>query len=454
MFKVLFDRFLESRKEPSIHWDNIKPPSQDVIVQYDELLSPREDLVKNMLNKLVIIKLNGVHVDTSIDCTRPMFLIDFLDFAVRQVEDLNNRYGCDIPLVLMNSFSTHEDTLRLITGHWDRKVKIHTFVQNYIPRINRETMKPEPDHFYPPGHGDFYQAFYDSGLLRLFIEQKREFCFVSSIDNLGASADLNILNILTCENGNESPHFVMEVKHRTTFDINGGVLVDYEGKPRLIEVGQVPKDRMSEFRNVMKFNVFNTNNLWMHLPTIETLVKQNKLELDIIVNEKHDHGIDVIQLKTAIGAAIRHFDRVVFLDVPRSRFLPVGENSDALRIRSNSYLHPSSLSPDSNRASPSVKQVEKIQQSVSTSSLPPVESNRRDSMSSICSQIRTSALQRKKRQEQLKEKSPKNQAGFYSSELPSPKPNVLLPNFSISSYDTTSGDDGKDGRRQSFYSVD
>ena len=32
----------------------------------------------------------------------------FLDLTVRQVEYLNTRHGVDVPLVLMNSFRTHE----------------------------------------------------------------------------------------------------------------------------------------------------------------------------------------------------------------------------------------------------------------------------------------------------------------------------------------------------------
>ena len=66
------------------------------------------------------------------------------------------------------------------------------------PRVDRETLLPigtnvensENECWYPPGHGDVYQSFYNSGLLDQFIEQGKEYMFLSNIDNLGATVDL------------------------------------------------------------------------------------------------------------------------------------------------------------------------------------------------------------------------------------------------------------------------
>ena len=38
----------------------------------------------------------------------------FLDLTVRQIEHLNTTHHVDVPLILMTSFNTHEDTLRII----------------------------------------------------------------------------------------------------------------------------------------------------------------------------------------------------------------------------------------------------------------------------------------------------------------------------------------------------
>lgn len=74
--------------------------------------------------------------------------------------------------------------------------------------------------WYPPGHGDFYESFQNSGLLKKFLDEGREYCFLSNIDNLGATVDLNILNKLV---GHERPvkpiEFVMEVTDKTRADV-------------------------------------------------------------------------------------------------------------------------------------------------------------------------------------------------------------------------------------------
>ena len=71
--------------------------------------------------------------------------------------------------------------------------------------------------WYPPGHGDVYQSFYNSGLLDQFIEQGKEYMFLSNIDNLGATVDLHILkHLLTDEVKHE---FIMEVTDKTRADV-------------------------------------------------------------------------------------------------------------------------------------------------------------------------------------------------------------------------------------------
>jgi len=73
---------------------------------------------QELLNKIAIVKLNG-GLGTSMGCTGPKSAIPvrsgltFLDLTVRQVEYLNAKYGVDVPLILMNSFRTHEQTVKV-----------------------------------------------------------------------------------------------------------------------------------------------------------------------------------------------------------------------------------------------------------------------------------------------------------------------------------------------------
>lgn len=63
------------------------------------------------------------------------------------------------------------------------------------------------------------------------------------------------------------------------------------------------------------------------------------MDLEIIVNNKvSDNGEAVIQLETAVGAAIKHFRNARGINVPRSRFLPVKSCSDLLLITSDLYM--------------------------------------------------------------------------------------------------------------------
>jgi len=347
-FQKLFQTFL-LKAGPSIEWDKIQQPPQGSIKKYDFVSSV--DLrasAKDLLSKLVVVKLNG-GLGTSMGCTGPKSLISvrsgltFLDLTVKQIELLNRKYDTNVPLVLMNSFNTDEDTAMILRKYSSCQIKMYTFNQNRYPRINKETLLPVPNRFddqhegwYPPGHGDIYECFAKSGLLQMFIDEGREYMFVSNIDNLGATVDMKILNMLL-DPQNKS-EFVMEVTDKTRADVKGGTLIEYEGKMQLLEIAQVPKQHVDEFKSVSKFNIFNTNNLWMKLDAVKRITQNGAPSIEVLVNNKRlPNGTNVIQLETASGAGIKNFNNAIGINVPRSRFLPVKKTSDLLLVMSNLY---------------------------------------------------------------------------------------------------------------------
>uniref|UniRef100_F6X4W9 UTP--glucose-1-phosphate uridylyltransferase n=1 Tax=Ciona intestinalis TaxID=7719 RepID=F6X4W9_CIOIN len=350
-FETLFKRFL-LKSGPSIVWNDIKSPPEGYIKSYSEISKPTlSGTEKHLLSKLVVVKLNG-GLGTSMGCTGPKSLISvrsgltFLDLTVQQIESLNKKYDAQVPLVLMNSFNTDDDTNMILRKYASCHVKIHTFNQNRYPRINKESLLPiaqscnDPlEAWYPPGHGDVYECFVKSGLLDKFVKEGREFVFVSNIDNLGATIDLNILNMLVNPpEGSKPCDFVMEVTDKTRADVKGGTLIEYENKLRLLEIAQVPKEHVDEFKSVSKFKIFNTNNLWMSMQSISELTTAGKMEMEVIVNNKRlANGTNVIQLETASGAGIKNFHNAIGINVPRSRFLPVKKTSDLLLVMSNLY---------------------------------------------------------------------------------------------------------------------
>ena len=161
---------------------------------------------------------------------------------------------------------------------------------------------------------------------------------MSNIDNLSATVDLNILYSLLNPSVHSPPTYIMEVTDKTHADVKGGTLIQYQNHIRLLEIAQVPKTHVEEFKSVKKFKIFNTNNLWISLSEIKNLIDNRALDMEIIVNSKHlDTGLNIIQLETAVGSAMKSFSRPIGVNVPRSRFLPVKKTSDLLLVMSNLY---------------------------------------------------------------------------------------------------------------------
>lgn len=279
-------------------------------------------------------------------CTGPKSVIEvrngltFLDLIVIQIENLNNKYGSSVPLLLMNSFNTHDDTQKIVEKYSKSNVQIHTFNQSQYPRLVVEDFSPLPskgqtgkDGWYPPGHGDVFPSLKNSGKLDLLLSQGKEYVFIANSDNLGAVVDLKILQHLI-QKKNE---YCMEVTPKTLADVKGGTLISYEGRVQLLEIAQVPDQHVNEFKSIEKFKIFNTNNLWVNLNAIKRLVEADALKMEIIPNPKEVDGVKVLQLETAAGAAIRFFNNAIGINVPRSRFLPVKATSDLLLVQSDLY---------------------------------------------------------------------------------------------------------------------
>lgn len=346
-FINLVSRYVSGEEAQHVEWSKIQTPTDEVVVPYDGLAPTPEDPeeIKKLLDKLVVLKLNG-GLGTTMGCTGPKSVIEvrngltFLDLIVIQIENLNNKYGSCVPLLLMNSFNTHDDTQKIVEKYSKSNVQIHTFNQSQYPRLVVEDFSPLPsrgqtgkDGWYPPGHGDVFPSLKNSGKLDLLLSQGKEYVFIANSDNLGAVVDLKILHHLI-QKKNE---YCMEVTPKTLADVKGGTLISYEGRVQLLEIAQVPDQHVNEFKSIEKFKIFNTNNLWVNLKAIKRLVEADALKMEIIPNPKEVDGVKVLQLETAAGAAIRFFNNAIGINVPRSRFLPVKATSDLLLVQSDLY---------------------------------------------------------------------------------------------------------------------
>ncbi|XP_042503072.1 UTP--glucose-1-phosphate uridylyltransferase-like [Macadamia integrifolia] len=149
-FTNLVARYLSGEAQ-LIDWSKIQTPTDEVVVPYKTLAPSPEDVeeTKKLLDKLVVLKLNG-GLGTTMGCTGPKSVIEvrngltFLDLIVIQIESLNSKYGCNVPLLLMNSFNTHDDTLKIVEKYSKSNVEIHTFNQSQYPRLVVEDFLPLP----------------------------------------------------------------------------------------------------------------------------------------------------------------------------------------------------------------------------------------------------------------------------------------------------------------------
>ena len=141
-----------------------------------------EESGQRALTKTAVAKLNG-GLGTSMGMTGPKSLLPvkdgltFLDVIIRQVLYARGHCGCRIPLLLMNSFSTHEATLEALEAYADFEQDVPIdFLQNMKPKIWVDTLQPaawpaDPDkEWCPPGHGDIYVSMVTSGTLDALLD--------------------------------------------------------------------------------------------------------------------------------------------------------------------------------------------------------------------------------------------------------------------------------------------
>jgi UTP--glucose-1-phosphate uridylyltransferase len=308
----------------------------------------------DVLDRLVVVKLNG-GLGTSMGLRGPKSLVEvkpgrtFLDVIAAQVMALRERHGVRLPLVLMNSFATREPTLAALT---ERHPELGAagdvppdFVQSREPKLRADTLEPVawPENpaleWCPPGHGDVYVSLAASGMLSRLRAAGYDWAFVSNSDNLGAEVDVRIPAWADAE----GVPFVMEVVRGTAADRKGGHIARRDGHLVLRETAQTP-DGDPSFTDVERWRYYNTNNLWLDLRALERLLEHEPggPDLPLIVNRKtvdpaEPGSPEVLQLETAMGAAVGAIEGARAVLVPRTRFAPVKTTDDLLVVRSDAY---------------------------------------------------------------------------------------------------------------------
>jgi UTP--glucose-1-phosphate uridylyltransferase len=342
-------RRLVSGEQTLIASEELEPVSD--VPALDDL--PAQDAA-GALAAVAVIKLNG-GLATTMGLRHPKSLVEardghsFLDIIVGQTRALRRRLEIDLPLLLMDSEATQGDTLEALARAEELNADLEPdFLQSMIPKLDAETLAPvswpkEPAlEWCPPGHGDVYGALHRTGLLERLLDRGVRYAMLSNADNLGATPDPRIAAYLV----RERVPFLMEVVEGTAADRKGGHIARRRSDGALVlrETAQTPPDDEDSFRDYKRWRYYNTNNLWVELAALKRTLETGEgvLELPLIVNHKtvdprESSSTPVLQLESAMGAAISSFAQARVLRVPRTRFAPVKTTDDLLLLRSDVY---------------------------------------------------------------------------------------------------------------------
>jgi UTP--glucose-1-phosphate uridylyltransferase len=344
-------RLVESGETGMVPESSIEPLDSQALADADV----PDDAARDALARTVVIKLNG-GLGTSMGMHRAKSLLEvrdglsFLDIIARQVLALRKRYDAPLPLMFMNSFRTSADTLTALEPYdtlpYDGLPL--EFLQNKEPKLRADDLTPvsweaDPElEWSPPGHGDLYTVLHSSGLLDRMLAAGFTQVFVSNSDNLGAVPDPRVAGWFA----QSGAPFAIESVRRTPSDRKGGHFATRRSDGRIVlrESAQTLDEDKDALADLSRHKFASTNNLWFDVTAVREELRRRDgiLGLSMIKNLKTVDPADpssppVIQIETAMGAAIEVFDGATTVEVTRERFVPVKTTNDLLVLRSDCY---------------------------------------------------------------------------------------------------------------------
>ena len=326
----------------------LDPPQLDAV-------EVSEGDAREALQQTVMIKLNGgLGTSMGLDQAKTLLTVrdgrNFLDLIVEQVRYARHRFDARLPLLFMNSFRTRDDTLEHLARHSDLAVDglPLDFLQNAEPKILADGLGPvswpaDPSlEWCPPGHGDLYPALWGTGVLDALVDGGFRYASVANGDNLGAAPNARLAGWFAASGA----PYAAEVCPRTINDRKGGHLAVRieDGQLILRDTAQTAPEEMEFFTDEHRHPYFHANNLWLDLVQVRDILRERHgvLGLPLIRNEKTVDPADptsplVVQLESAMGAAIEVFPGATAIAVGRDRFLPVKTTNELMLLRSDVF---------------------------------------------------------------------------------------------------------------------
>ena len=232
--------------------------------------------------------------------------VSFLDWKLRDAE----RAG--VPVVLMNSFATDEETRE----HLGDRDDVLVFSQSVSLRLNPDgSVFPGPSP-YSPGHGDFAVFAPVVELRAVGIRT----LMLSNVDNLGARVDPRVL---AAHRAGGNP---LTIEVAPAEGDPGGAPVRVNGRPQIVEGFRFPPGF-----DPRTLPVFNTNSLVVEVDALE-----ERHPLTWFYVEKEVEGRKAVQLERLVNELSASLPTTYLLvprQGPRSRFVPVKTPEDLERAR-------------------------------------------------------------------------------------------------------------------------
>ena len=243
----------------------------------------------------------------------------FLGLQVRRLASMGSALGGRIPLLIMNSRATDAPTREHLEANdyfGLDPADVRLFRQSGAPRLTAsgDLYRDEDGSIsvYGPGHGDLLPSLRRTGALAWARERGVEYLLMANVDNLAAELDPRLLGAFASW-GHE---MMVEAAPKLPDDV-GGAPADVDGRTVIVEGFAFPPD----FDHAA-LPVFNTNTLWFRADAIDRDVR-----LRWYCVSKSAAGVPVVQFERLVGQASWSLD-TAFVQVPRSRFLPIKSPAD------------------------------------------------------------------------------------------------------------------------------
>ncbi|MDG2384922.1 MAG: UDPGP type 1 family protein [Pirellulaceae bacterium] len=195
---------------------------------------------------------------------------------IDQLLAVSARYGVRIPLYLMTSPVTHDETVDFLQKHENFGLPpedLYIFCQGTMPAVDSEGKllleRPDRISLSPDGHGGMLAAFHSSGCLRDVTERGLEQLFYFQVDNpLARICDLDLVGYHL----HARSELTTQVVAKCSADEKVGNVVEVDGQIMVIEYSDLPAAAGERVRSDGSLELW-AGNIAIHIFQVQFLIQ-------------------------------------------------------------------------------------------------------------------------------------------------------------------------------------